>query len=269
MAKLRPEEEWACRVVSQHLGRTVDAHDDNSAPGMFDLRVGPAHAPEMAIEVTGAIDSPYTETWIAGQRRSGQVAGVIGEWIVLLRPGARVKRVKAELPVILTAITAAGRDTLTVARDAFYEPQLCALLGALGIQRVSRLRPDGDGKLWFLLDGDGGFTDSARESVPGWLSDFLMAEERADVLRKLTATTAPRREVFVVVDVKGAPWSVVSYLTEISPLGEPLPPAAPLLPDPVTGIWLASTLSFTSEYVGVHWDGTHWSSFQSRRDGID
>ena len=30
MAKLRPEEEWARRVVSQHLGWAVDAHDEGA-----------------------------------------------------------------------------------------------------------------------------------------------------------------------------------------------------------------------------------------------
>ena len=37
-------------------------NDDGSAPGMYDLRVGPANAPQVAIECVGAVDQTFTET---------------------------------------------------------------------------------------------------------------------------------------------------------------------------------------------------------------
>jgi hypothetical protein len=76
----------ARRVVEQHLGRTVDAHDDGSAPSMFDLRAGSADAPEIATEVTGAIDRPWVATRNASLKRSGQIAGVDGDWTSSCEP---------------------------------------------------------------------------------------------------------------------------------------------------------------------------------------
>jgi hypothetical protein len=193
---------------------------------------------------------------------------VVGNWVVLVHPDANIKQIKEQAASLLTAIAAVGRDTLTSA-DSFREPVLCALLEALRIKRVHRSsNPAGSGKVWYVLDGDGGFVDSAGASVPGWVEEFLAADSRADVLRKLRATTAPRREVFIPVDLKGAPWGVASYLNDISRRGLVLPPGAPVLPAPVTGVWLASTMSF-GESAGVRWDGAQWSSFRTRGGDIE
>jgi hypothetical protein len=59
-------EEWARRVVENTLKRTVVLNDDGSAPGMYDLRIGPSDAPEIAIECTGVVDPDFTETWNVG-----------------------------------------------------------------------------------------------------------------------------------------------------------------------------------------------------------
>ncbi len=60
------EEEWARRIVEKELRRSVVVNDDNSRPGMYDLRIGPAYAPELAVECVGAVDATRTETWNVG-----------------------------------------------------------------------------------------------------------------------------------------------------------------------------------------------------------
>ncbi len=47
---------------------------------MFDLRVGPAEAPSLAIEVAGAVDQERTETWNVGPAKSGRQWNVTGDW---------------------------------------------------------------------------------------------------------------------------------------------------------------------------------------------
>jgi hypothetical protein len=47
-----------------------------------------------------------------------------------------------------------------------------------------------------------------------------------------------------------------------------MPPATLSLPDPITGVWLASTLSF-KEALGVRWNGQSWSAFRTRGPGIE
>lgn len=231
---------------------------------MFDLRVGPINAPEMAIEVTSAIDQQWTETWNVGQRRSGNVPGVLGDWMLVVRPGANVKRIKNELPDLVTAINAAGLGTVHE-EDLFHAPQLRAYFSRLGIMSAYRVARPGSGNVEFILDSDGGVADSTGQSVPGWIGQFLSDAARADVLRKLTQTTAPQREVFIIADLEGPPWSVMSYLTDISRRVSPIPPSAPNLPAPVTGVWLAATFSF-GDWRGIRWDGTRWAVFRDRDD---
>src|SRR3954471_9315290 len=63
---LRKEEEWARRIVAAHLSRHVCANDDGTEPGMYDLRVGRTNAPDIAIEVSAAVDELRTQTWNTG-----------------------------------------------------------------------------------------------------------------------------------------------------------------------------------------------------------
>ena len=54
-------------IVQNALNRDVQIHDDNSQPSMSaNLRIGPADAPEVAIECVSAVNRTYTETWNVG-----------------------------------------------------------------------------------------------------------------------------------------------------------------------------------------------------------
>lgn len=118
-----------------------------------------------------------------------------------------------------------------------------------------------------MMDGEGGAVDGEGRALPAWVGAFLRDHDRADVLRKLTVE-APSREVFIAADLNGAPWPVVSYLIEMSSLEWTTPRDAPDLPDPITGVWVSSTVTF-GDGVGVRWDGDRWSTFRSRGNGID
>ena len=106
-----------------------------------------------------------------------------------------------------------------------------------------------------VMEGVGGFVDSAGSALPQWIEEFLSYLEQEDVLFKLRRTSAQERWVFVPVMFGGAPWLVESYLT-----GELdcLPATEPNLPSPSTGIWVASTFRTR----GVRWDGAGWRSFK-------
>ena len=55
-------EEWARRILQKELKRDVVVNDDGSKPGMYDLRIGPADAPEVAVECVAAVDPILTGT---------------------------------------------------------------------------------------------------------------------------------------------------------------------------------------------------------------
>ncbi len=71
------KEELERRMAEKALGQRVVIHDDGSRNSMYDLRVGPADAPELAIECVGAIDPIRAETWKVGLSK--------GAWDLALR----------------------------------------------------------------------------------------------------------------------------------------------------------------------------------------
>jgi hypothetical protein len=55
---LRPEEEWARSLMTKELGVQVEAHDDNSRPGMHDLRIAYADREQEREQILRALDDP-------------------------------------------------------------------------------------------------------------------------------------------------------------------------------------------------------------------
>jgi hypothetical protein len=48
-------------MLEKELRRDVALKDDGSMPSIYELRVGPANAPEVAVVCVGAIDPIFTE----------------------------------------------------------------------------------------------------------------------------------------------------------------------------------------------------------------
>lgn len=124
--------------MAKELGRTVVINDDGSAPGMYDLRVGSADAPEVAIECVGAVDPTYTETWNAGPAKGALQFSISGDWIVEIAPAARVKTVKQHLEQLLQGLEA--RDIYRVNVDwelEWSDPSLFNSLNSINITHAS------------------------------------------------------------------------------------------------------------------------------------
>lgn len=94
-------EEWARRVVEKELRRSVIVNDDGSRDGMYDLRIGPADAPELAVEVVGAVDQTRAETWSASPSKGPLELALRGDWTIVHTPSARTKDVKKRLEPLL------------------------------------------------------------------------------------------------------------------------------------------------------------------------
>lgn len=94
-------EEWARRVVEKELRRSVIVNDDGSRDGMYDLRIGPADAPGLAVEVVGAVDPTRAETWSAGPSKGPLELALRGDWTIVHTPSARTKDVKKRLEPLL------------------------------------------------------------------------------------------------------------------------------------------------------------------------
>jgi hypothetical protein len=259
---MRGEEMWAQQLIALALGVDVHGHDDNSAQSMYDLRVGPSEAPEIAIEVVGAVDREWTETWNVGPAVRGKRWNVVGDWMITIRPGTRIKTLQRELLPVISALERLGVHSHRAGRRRHaFDAGLDDALESLGVQSLHCLETNGTGTIHMTMPGEGGMVHEDGNLVADWVVEFLKHEDRADVLHKLAlATTAARREVFIAVTLMGAPWSITSYLTGTL---EQLPGASPLLPAGVDGVWLAATISF-HESLGIRWVGTDWSRFRLR-----
>lgn len=256
-------EEWARRIVQKELAQAVSINDDGSAPGMYDLRIGPPEMPDIAIECVGAVDSTYAETWNVGPARGPLLLAIKGDWNVEISAKARVKAVRQNLERLLQGLESRGVYGLNVDYwlqrcDAvvFHEFDSC------GITHASCYRTSGTGKVHLSMPGTGGVVDEKGSEVPRWLGGFLRHSARTDVLAKLQRSGARAREAFVVADLGGVPWPVESYLT--GDLGC-VPSQAPELPSPVTGAWVVSGFG----RKGLYWDGTLWRVIVARGEDID
>jgi hypothetical protein len=72
--------------MEKELRRNVALKDDSSMPSIYDLRVGPADAPEVAVECVGAIDPIFTEAYNVGPVREPLELAIKGDWTITLTP---------------------------------------------------------------------------------------------------------------------------------------------------------------------------------------
>ena len=251
-------ENWARQIVEKELKQTTVINDDGSAPGMYDLRIGPSHAPQVAVECFQSVDSAFTETWSVGPARGPLKLSLNSNWIVEISPNARVKTFKLHIEPILQELENRGIYNLLVDyRLKWQDSTLYAKLSSLDITHAVCYERPGTGKVEIGLPGVGGAVDGRGEAVPDWISELLREPKYQDVLHKLERSGAPARHAFVFVGFAGAPWDVEGYLT-----GDMIqaPTQNPDLPIAVTGVWVISQ----NGRRGVRWDGNAWHLFEVR-----
>ena len=255
-------EEWARRIVQKALNRAVHLHDDNSQPSMYDLRIGPADAPQVAIECVGAVNRMYTETWNVGPAKGSFTLPVAGNWTVEISPEARVKRVKQHLPQLLLELERRGINAIS--HHHWLSPAdelILDEMDSFGIVHASRYPADYSGKVYLTMPGTGGGVDDKGTGLPKWLGDFLRNPDQADVLSKLQRSGATDCHAFVIASFQGVPWNVESYLTGSLTT---VPSDPPDLPSPITEAWVVGGFGDR----GLHWNSKAWRFVATRGPGI-
>lgn len=258
-------EELARRIMEKELGRSVELHDDGSRDGMYDLRIGPADTPEMAVEVVGAVDQTRAETRSVGLSKGPLELALQGDWIIAHTRSARMKAIEKRLARLLQEFEDREISRFSVHRmSRWHDASLVEELESLGIEFGSCFRMPGTGKVVLTMTGTGGAADSQGTVVPGWVGQFLHHAAQKDVLCKLQRSNAAERHAFIFVDHGGAPWPVEYYLTFMEELDQ-LPTEAPNLPQPVTEVWIVHLYG----QKGLRWNGSTWRRFEARGEGIE
>lgn len=249
-------EERARRTIQRKLGRPVVLNDTGSAASMYDLRIGDAEAPDVAIECVGAVDPIRTEAWNIGPAQGAFRLHLTGNWYVVIKPTSRVSVVRSRLQALLHSCEEHGLSGLVEidSRLRHLDRELYAAFRSLGIRSIHQMERHGSGEVRLGMTGIGGWVDSKGVSLPAWVGDFLREHPRRDVLSKLHASGARERHAFIPVSIGGVPWPVESYLS--SRIDEP-PGRSPVLPAPVDAVWI------TYGSNGLYWDGSSWHLFDA------
>ncbi len=151
----------------------------------------------------------------------------------------RVGKLDQELPPLLAAMQTDGEVFEIRARheDLLRDPspnvRRALALGIVGLAS----RPVGDGEhgaVKLVPQGIGGPVDVTWEVFLDWIRDVLSSPKTADVRRKLAATGAPERHVFLGASFT-SPWGVFYALSDEH---SSIPPLPPVLPEQVTHLWV-------------------------------
>ena len=258
-------EEWARRIVQKELRQSVVVNDDGSRPGMYDLRIGPADAPELAVECVRAMDQTRAETSSVSHRKGPLELALRGDWDIRHTRSARIKVIEKRLGPLLRKLEDRGLRRFSLHYvPGWRDESLLEELESLGVESGSCFRLPGTGKVILTMTGTGGAVDSQGTAVPGWVGQFLRDPARKDVLRKLQRSDAAEHHAFIIVYLGGAPWQVDDYFNSAEELDQ-LPTEAPNLPPPVTGVWIVGQFG----RKGLRWNGSAWRRFEARGEGIE
>jgi hypothetical protein len=230
----------AGRVVARLTGERVVIQDNGSSASMPDIRIDYTDRPAGYVEVWVDIDQRYAamSAAVVGREHIVQAPGLGRVWWARTSRSCQVRRLDRELLPVLAAMQANGEVFENVAQheDLLRHPSSnirhALALGIVGL--ASRSVGAGEhGMVKLVPEGIGGPVDVTWEVFLDWVKDVLSSPETADVRRKLAATGAPERHVFLGASFT-SPWGAFYALSD-----EPssVPPRPPVLPEQVTHLW--------------------------------
>ena len=159
-------EEWARRIVEKELRQTVVVNDDNSSTSMYDLRIGPADAPELAVECVGAVDQTRAETRSVGQSKGQLELALRDDRVIMHTPSARIKAIKKRLGPLLRKLEDRGLRRFSLHRVPWGQDEsLFEELESLGVEYGWCVRLPGTGKVRLKMTETGGGVHSKDTAV--------------------------------------------------------------------------------------------------------
>ena len=247
-------EQGVLAVVRAHLGVEVVLHDDQSEPGMYDLRAELGGGRFAAIEVTAAEDERRAADFgaLAGERSLVQAPQLKSGWVVSLCEDAKVSEVRRQAPTLLSEIERTGATELTVGRgwsDNSEVEDLRERLAACGIDAVHQHQAVGPGVIRMLGAAYATWLSMDPDDVVTFVESFI--ESRPSDVAKLGRSNADERHIFIWSGVfSTAERELRALALDVSDL----PTRAPRLPLEVTHVWVAGESARPSRIV--HWSPT-------------
>lgn len=233
--------EWAAgRVIARFSGERVVIQDDNSRPGMVDLRIESDDRPPAYVEVVTDIDERYSQMVSGVRQHQTLPAPRLGRvWYVTLGASANVHRLVRSLVSRLEALQSAGQLFDTAQAQASFsqnqDPEVRRLATEGVIELASAPATENqEGKVWIYAEGTGGRTGQDWAQLDDWLYAYLHDPQRADVRKKLAATRSQARHAFIGMSFSTA-WGAYHALSSSY---SNLPEFTPRLPPEINHVWI-------------------------------
>jgi len=238
---LSPIEEHAREVIARFLAVPVVQHDDQSAPGLPDLRIEYPDRPHAVVEVVRDVDQVRPEQRDALHSRGWSIddPGLTRSWAIEPEPDADIRQLRKDLPEILKSAEQAGRSQVQALPWSQLDPIAYELHRLRLVRAHSFPRSAGTPAVWFA-PGQAYSWDGDLDVIPVWCATVLAAQN--DVAKKLANAAFAERHAFLVATTDG---DLTAYraLTKRPHPGWPdrppdaLPTTAPVRPPGVDCIW--------------------------------
>ena len=234
-----PSELLAFQLVGSELGVEVVPYDDNSQPRMVDALI----PPDGALEVIADVDSEFSAMW-SKLGKSGHTVGVQilkHLWIVGVKHSTRIKALEKALPGFLAELEHRGITSTMDAPIRRHGPTggVQEQMEALGVTHAHHDGTERAGAVRFQPVGWSGVAGLGDNVLAGWVSAVLT--EQDDVAPKLRDQPGvTQRHAFIWATI-GSDYAIQSYLEDEGPVQPSM--AAPKLPEGITHIWIAGSMS--------------------------
>lgn len=244
-------EEVAKAVVESVLRGSVMDFIEDQSQGSHDFHLTLPDGNVAALEVTTATDQEYRGTAAAifdPQLGGNPVAiGKCGNvWILDVHKTARIARIRSEVAQYLTAIESAGIQLFAPWDSVREHEAVVAIMADLGVVAGAVFPTAGPGRAYLQIAGEPGMAD-----VEQVLAPISVVSQKSDNRRKLAATEAAERHLFVFIDDSES--DALASLLICHPPTDP-----PNLPSEITHLWVATYFGKRDQFVYWRTDESGW-----------
>jgi hypothetical protein len=238
--------------AAQHILETLIpgvrmAYRPDQSMGGHDFDLTYSDGTTVPVEVTASMDPEQVQTYAAIRKQGESVPRqkCRMDWLVHPLPGANIKRIRAEIDAYLADVEADGLSYVHTHAHEYMCQSVDRLRQDLGVESAGVVKWKQPGiRIGYPGTGGAVGAECAVEAVN-------LEAHKDDNRRKLAATGAPARHLFVYVDALNfLPWVGVR---DFDPAG-----LAPSLPEEITDVWAAAGAGRPTQYHVWRGDSTGW-----------
>lgn len=249
----RDVEKLAVAIVSSWLGAAGQVRD-MSATHEPDFRIeyadGRLGIGEVGWHVDRELQAMWSNTFKRERHQVVALAPGSGVWSASLTRGAKINRLYAMLPQLISTLSQRGITSCTV-YGAWPPGEPGDSLRALGIERLVQHESSmPEDVAYYFMPGSGGIVPSDPNAIVDWIDAVIADPGYQDLTSKLIAREAQERHAFIMAG-SATPFGADERLRR---LDEGVPGRRPAVPEGITHVWAVS------QFLPPHGAAAVWSA---------